>query len=119
MNVLAATERFDKTLLSGDVGQDAQLDLRVVGGEEAPAGLGNEGGANAASKLGTNGNVLQVRPCGGQSSRHRHQLVERGVDAARPWIDERRQRIGIRRLELGEGPMLDDLRRQLVAERQL
>ena len=65
------------------VGQDAQLDLRVVGGEQLPAGMaGDEGGANFAAFLGADRDVLQVRVAGAEPAGGGDDLVERAVNAA-------------------------------------
>src|SRR3989441_2505730 len=49
----------------------------------------------------------------------RTELVERRVDAPGARVDERRQGVGVGPLELGQRPMLEDLRGQRVAEREL
>ena len=61
MDVLVALERLAQLGLAGDVGEDAQLDLRVVRRDEPVARLGHEGGADLASELGADGDRLQVR----------------------------------------------------------
>src|SRR5262249_51345824 len=86
VNVLAAPERLDQTLLPADVSQDAELDLRVVGGKELPARFGHERGADAAAELGADRDVLDVWIVRGQPPRHRYELVERRVDASGAWI---------------------------------
>ena len=48
--------------------QQAQFDLRVVGGEQLRAGGGGEGGANLAAQLGAGGNVLQIWIDGGEAA---------------------------------------------------
>ena len=119
VDVLAPPEGLDQALLARDVGEDAQLDLGVVGGEEAVPRLRHERRADAPAELGADRDVLRVRVARRQPPRHRDELVERRVNAARPRVDQRRQRVGIRRLELGECPVLDDLGGQLVAEGEL
>ena len=81
VDVLAARERLAELRLAGDVREDAQLDLRVVGGDELPARLGDERGADLAAELGADRDRLQVRvrrrePAGGGDG-----LVERRVQA--------------------------------------
>ena len=56
---------------------------------------------------------------GRQPPRRRDQLVERGVDAPRPRMDERRERVRVRALELRELAVLQDLPRERVPEGQL
>jgi hypothetical protein len=58
VNVLPRAEGGEEALLARDVGQDAELDLRVVRGEEAPAGLREKGRTDAATELRADGNVL-------------------------------------------------------------
>ena len=48
MHVLAAAERVDERLVLREVGQDAQLDLAVVGREDQVPRLGHERLADAA-----------------------------------------------------------------------
>jgi hypothetical protein len=61
MDVLATGERLAQLRLAGDMGQDAELHLRVVGGEEPVALLGDEGRADLAAELRANGDRLEVR----------------------------------------------------------
>src|SRR5262249_13699649 len=98
---------------------DAELDLRIIRGEEAPARLGDEGRADATPELRADGNVLQIWSARAEPTRRRHELIEGGVDAARRRMDQARQSVAVRRLELGERAVLDDLGGQLVAEGEL
>src|SRR5262249_30770315 len=52
VDVLAALEGLAELRLAGDVGEDAQLDLRVVRREQLVPGLRDEGGADLAAELG-------------------------------------------------------------------
>jgi len=45
----------------GDMRENPQLDLAVVGRDQQVAGLGDEGFANAAALLGAHRDILQVR----------------------------------------------------------
>jgi hypothetical protein len=45
----------------GDVRGEAQLDLRIVGGEDHIAGLRHEGVADLAAGLGADRDVLEIR----------------------------------------------------------
>ena len=97
------------------VGQDAQLDLRVVGGEQLPAGLaGDERGADFAAFVGADRDVLQVRVAGAEPAGGGDDLVERRVNAARLGVDHRRQGVDVGALELRVLAVLDDLRGQRV-----
>ena len=65
----------------GDVGEQPQLDLRIVGRHQLVAGRGDEGAADLAAVLGAHRNVLQVRLGRRQpAGRGRGQRVG-GVDA--------------------------------------
>ena len=61
MNVLIGLEGSHQRWLVGDVCEDAQLNLRVVGGEQIAALIGEEGMPNAPANLGTYRDILQVR----------------------------------------------------------
>src|SRR5207249_6065715 len=85
------------------VGDDAQLDLRVVGGEEHRVGsdiASDESAPDLLAELGADGDVHQVRVTGGQAPGRCAGLVELCVYAARLRMDEERQRIKVRRLQL-------------------
>ena len=102
-----------------EVGQDPQLDLRIVGCQEPPALPGHEGLADLLALLGAHRNVLQVGVAGAQPSRGRHALVERGMDPAVLGMDQGRQRIEISALELRELAMLQEQGGQRVPGGQL
>ncbi len=81
VDVLPRCEGLDEAGVLGQVGDDPKLDLVVVGDEEpAPVG-GEEGPADAASLVGADGNVVEVRTVRAETTRPRHRLVEAGVDA--------------------------------------
>ena len=61
VDVLAARERLAQLRLAGDVREDAQLDLRVVGREQLRALLGDERRADLAPEVGADRDRLQVR----------------------------------------------------------
>ena len=105
---------LDQQLVAGEVRQQPQLDLRVVGGEQNVAGLGDEGGANLAAQLGADGNVLQIgidrRQPPGRRARH----VERGVQAQGAGVQQRRQRVNVRRFQLRELAIVEHHPRHFV-----
>ena len=120
VDVFVALERRAHRRVFRIVGQDAQLDLRVVGRQQLPTGRpGDEGRANFAAFLGANRNVLQVRVAGAEPAGGGHDLIERRVHAARFRVNHRRQRVDVRVLELRVLAILDDLRRQRVRLGQL
>ncbi len=119
VDVLALHERVDERRVLREVGEDAQLDLAVVGGEEQAPRLGHERLADAPSLRGPDRDVLQVRVGRGEPARRRDGLVEGRVDAAGLRVDHLRQGVDVRRLELLDLPVLEDEPRQLVHEREL
>src|SRR5207249_814235 len=82
VDVLAAPERLDNRGVARQVGEDAELDLRVVGGDEPPPLLRDERGADPPAELGPGRDVHEVRVLRGEPPGRRHELVERRVDAA-------------------------------------
>ena len=97
--------------------EQAQLDLRVVGGEQLRARCGDECSANLAAKLGADGNVLQIRIDRREAARCRGRCLESSVDA-RLGIGKQRQRIDVIRFELGEMAKFQDQARHFVLLRQ-
>src|SRR6266481_864823 len=61
MDVVSAAKGFDQQRVFRIVGEQAELNLRVVRGQQDVAGLGGEGSTDLTAKFGANGNVLQVR----------------------------------------------------------
>ena len=97
----------------GIVGEDAELDLRIVGGEQLPAGFaGDERRADFAAFVGADRNVLQVGVAGAEAAGRGDDLVERGVDAAGIGMDHRRQRVDVGAFELRVLAIFDDLFRE-------
>ena len=114
VDVVAAAEGVDQQRVVGEMRQQAELDLRIVGGEQHAAGLGDEGGANFAAEFGADGNVLQVRvlrrqPAGGGIRR-----VEGGVQAARAVVEQQWQRVHVSGFQLGELPVFQHQARDFV-----
>ncbi len=95
MNILAV----GKTLLQrGDVrhvGEQAQLYLRVIGGDEAASGSGDEGLADASTFLRSDRNILQVRVGGGDAAGGGGGHLEAGVHAPGARIDLPDQRVRV------------------------
>ena len=106
-----ALERWDV----GEMGEEPELDLAIVGRDElAPFGR-DEGAPDLAPFLGADRNVLQVGFRGRQApGRGRSERIGR-VDAMRRRVDEAWQRVGIGRLELGDLSPFEHARRQLMA----
>ena len=81
MDVLAGAVGVQQQRVLGEVREQAQLNLRVVGGHQQVAGRGDERGADLAADRGADGDVLQVGVDAGEPSGRRAHLVECRVDA--------------------------------------
>ena len=74
-------ERVDERLVARQVREHAQLDLRVVGGDQHVPAVGDERAPDLPAELGANRNVLQVGIAAAQPAGRRDRLVEAGVHA--------------------------------------
>src|SRR6266705_3426476 len=72
---------------------------------------------NCAAQLATNGNILQIRITRTEPPRGCAGLRKAGVQAPRFRMDELRQRVHIRRFELGDFTVLDDFRGKRMLRR--
>ena len=120
VDVLAVAERGEQVLVAREVREDAQLHLRVVGGEQD---------ARLRARRTPRGSARPPR-CGSGCSA-RSDSTPRGDRSPRPvwwkvgWmrprlgIDERRQRVDVGALQLREAPELEDARRQRVLRGEL
>ena len=98
------------------MGEDPQLDLRVVGRQEPPARPArDERLADLAAFLGAHRDVLEVRVARAEPAGRGDALVERGVDPAVLGMHQRRQRVEVGALELGELAMLEQQGREAGA----
>ena len=61
MNVIAFLKRVKHYFIARDVRQQTQLELRIIGGHQFIARLGNEGAADAAAQFRADRNILQIR----------------------------------------------------------
>ncbi len=61
VDILAVVEGLFERINTRHMGQQAQLDLRIIGAQQRRARRRHEGAANAAAFFAANGNVLQVR----------------------------------------------------------
>ena len=70
MNVFIGLERCNQGRLFGEMGEDAQLDLAVVGGEQDIffAVAGNKRQANASALIGADGDILKIRVAATESA---------------------------------------------------
>ena len=100
---------------AGDVGEDAKLDLRIVGGQQHVTRSGDEGAADAAALLGADRDVLQVGVVGGEPPGVRGGHGKGRVHAPGCGVDVLDQRVRVGALELGELAPVEHPRRQVVA----
>ena len=119
MDVLTAGECLTQHRLAGDVREDAQLDLAVVGRQESRAVRCDERRADAAAELGAHRDRLEVGVGRREAARRRDRLVDRRVEPPVRRIDQRGEREQIRVEELRQlAPLLDDGdERVVVADR--
>ena len=117
VDVLPTLERLAQHRLAGDVGEDAELDLAVVGREEPVPVLGDERRPDLAAEIGPDRDRLQVRVRRREPPRGGDGLVERRVQPAVTLRDQRRQRqqVGVEQLRV-LAPLLDH-RHDLVVRR--
>src|SRR5205085_8858785 len=102
VDVLTRLERLDERGLVGQVCQHAQLDLRVVRGNQHVPGSGDKRPPNLASELGANRDVLKVGIRAAQAASCRNRLVEAGVHTPGDRMYKQGQRIDVRALQLVE-----------------
>ena len=90
VDVAARAERIDERGIMREMGEQPQLDLRVVRGQHVPAFTRNESPADVLAELATDRDVLEVRIARRKTSGAGHRLVERGVQSPRGRIHEQR-----------------------------
>src|SRR5258707_5925037 len=79
MDVITAAKSFHQQSVFRKVRQQAQLNLRIVGGEQHVAWLRDNRRANFTAQLGANRNILQVGVDGGKPPGGGPRLVDNGV----------------------------------------
>ena len=120
VDVLPLGERLTKRRVLAEVGQHAQLDLRIVRRDEFPPRLtSRKRRAYLATLVGTNRDVLQVGVATTQPARRGDNLIERAVDPTRLGVHELRQRIDVRAAKLRVLAVLDDQLRQRMQRGEL
>ena len=100
----------DQAGVARDVRQDAQFDLRIVRADQLVAGRGDERAPDLPAQFGADGDVLQIWIRRRDATGDRAGLVVVGVDAAGARQHQRRQRVDVRSLQLGEFAVLEDQR---------
>ena len=119
VEVGALPKGIDQHGIAGHVREDAEFDLRVVGGNEHVSRVGDERAADLPAERRLDWDVLQVRIAAAQASRRSHRLIEAGVHAAGLRMHQLRQRVDVGALQLHQAAPFEDLTGQLVGEREL
>ena len=110
MDIGTGAERIEQRGILRHVREHTQLDLRVVRGHEHHVRrAGDERVADPASERRADRDVLQVRPAAREPSRSGDGLVEGRVDAPCLRIDQSSEPLGVRRAELFDLAVLEDL----------
>ena len=109
VEVGVAGERVAQVLVARHVGEDPQLDLAVVGGDQRQVvATGHERAPDPSPERGPDRDVLEVRVGRRQAAGRGDGLVERRVEAA-VGGHQRRQRVDVGRAQLGVDPPLEEL----------
>ncbi len=95
MDILIFQKCFYQNVIFGIVGQDAQFDLGIIGGNKIPVPARNESLTNFATFFGADGDILQVRVRTAQTPGGSHGLIVGGVNPSGPGVDQINQCIGI------------------------
>ena len=109
MQIRPPSERVAQVLVARHVGQDPQLDLAVVGGDQGQVRRpGHEGAADPPTERRPDRDVLKVWVGRRETTGRRDRLVERRVQSTIVG-QQRRQRFDVRRAQLGVRPPLEQL----------
>ena len=76
VNVLTAAKRLDQGVIVRQMGEDPQLNLRIVRRNQDTAGLCDERASNLSADRGPNRDVLQIGIAGAQAPGGRDRLIE-------------------------------------------
>ena len=110
VDVRPGAERVDERGVLRDVGQHAQLDLRVVGGDQHQVRRsGHERVANPPAQGRADRDVLQVRSPAREPAGRCDRLLEGRVDPPRVGIDEAAQPLGVCGAKLLDLAVFEDL----------
>ena len=113
VDIAIVQEGLDQGRLTGQVGHNAQFDLRIVRRKNAPARfLGPKGFANLAAQLGADGDILEIGVGAGKPPGSGHCLVERAVYAAGLGQYQDGEGVDVSGLELLDHPVVQDQARQ-------
>src|SRR4051812_27693360 len=82
MDVATGLESLHKSRIPREVCKQAQLDLRIIRGQQQPTLTRNESPPDIPAQFSPNRNVLQIGVTGGEPARTSYRLIERGVQSA-------------------------------------
>jgi hypothetical protein len=114
VDVDPVAEGLFETVHTGDMGQQAQFHLGIVGRDQAIARLGDEDFADLAAGLGADRDVLQVRLGRGQAPRRRRRQRERPMHPLGVGVDMVEERVRIGGFQLGILAVFQERHRQLM-----
>jgi len=102
----------------GDMRQQPEFDLRIVGADKLPAWRRNKSAADATAFFRADGDVLQIGIDGRQTPRARRRQCKRGVHAAGVRVHICWERVGVGAAQFGEPAPVQRMPRNLVALRR-
>ncbi len=113
VNVFVPGKCRQEVFVLGAMGQHPQFNLRVVGRDEDPVLLAwNEGGADFATFLRADRDVLQVGVAGTKPTRRRNDLIKRGMNTPRLRTDHLGDGVDVGVFQFRVSPVLQNLRRE-------
>src|SRR6266550_1704924 len=117
MDVAPLLERLHERRVPREGGEQAQLDLRVVGRQQDRAGRRHERAADGLAARGPHGDVLEVRVGAREPAGCRAGLVEARMDAPGRRVHVARERVHVGGPELRQLAVLDQQLWHLVTHR--
>ena len=111
VNIQAIGKGLPQAFDLGHMGQNTQLDLAIIGTYQNMVRGRNKSRSDAATILGTDRDILQIRVGRRKPPRGRRGQGVRGVNAPSFGMNEAGQRIGIGRFQFGEAPPVENPRR--------
>ena len=83
MDILVLPEGLQQALILGEMGQDPQIDLRIIAGHENGAGRRDKGLADFPAQFAPDRDILQIGVAGGKPAGGGAGLVEAGMHPSR------------------------------------
>ena len=114
MDIFIVTKGLQQGRVPGIMGQDPEIDLGIISGQEDQPITRDKGLTDTTSILAATGDVLEVGVARRQAASSGDGLVERGMNPARNRINQARQFLDIGREEFGHIAIGDDPGRQFM-----